>query len=512
MRTHIKRFATRSLTPAALLALSGVAIGGCAAGQDPPAATTAIFIEGGQFTMGSTDADPCDVTAVASNGSLTLSCDAFEQSETLTTEVAVSDFCIDQHEVTVLQYRHCVAREECSKPKATGAGQPGSPGAISKYYSNDDDAYDAFPVLGVTHEQAEAYCRFRGGRLPTEAEWEFAARSRGDASRTTVWENPDLALDRCGPSGDGQARIAYGNCSGNEPLPALSPTDDRTEQGVIGMGSNAAEWVADSFDFLAYCDPDQAEANRGDFYETQGNQGSFPVPKVDALIADMAGDSPRLSSAATCVDVPSGETGHNQFDGGCLDRFGVCQNECKIDSDERDPKETCANSLPVAVTGDPCSAEDADNFCANPDEPMTPVPCADFGLCECVTELADLANNKTTCLQSCYETMRSCITTGDAACLEPEARVACVNNGGSPLFTGVCRASGTADSPAQDPKLTEAREDVLDGYFSFRGGQFQDTREKACELRTTTRHSFNVHSQNIGFRCAYNVSAPACSR
>ena len=501
MHTGLKRLAG----PAGLITAAFAAFTGCADGVDPPAATKAIFIEGGQFTMGSTDADPCDVSAVQSNGGLTLSCDGFVQSEILTTEVAVSDFCIDEHEVTVLQYRHCVDRDECSKPKSTGAGQPGDPGSISKYYSNDDDQYDAYPVLGVTWAQAKAYCEFRGGRLPTEAEWEFAARSRGQADRTTVWSNPDLAIEKCGPGRDGQARIAYGACSGDAPLPAVSPTDDRTEQGVIGMGSNAAEWVSDTFDFLAYCDEDQAVTDREMFYGAQGSANSFPVPNTEALISEMAGESPRLSDAALCVDVPSGEDGHGAYNGGCLDRMSVCQTVCKEDAEERDPAGECADALPVTVTGNPCAAEDAENFCADPSDPMTPVPCADFGLCECVETLSALPNNKTSCLQSCFDQARACMTEGQAACLEPDARVACVNDGGRPLYTGVCRASGTADDPYVDPEFTEARDPAMEGYYSFRGGQFQSAREQACQLRATARHAFNVHSQNIGFRCAYDT-------
>lgn len=510
----------KAILPLALapLPLGTLVFTGCADGVDPPAPSKTIFIEGGQFTMGGEDADPCDRSAVNGNGGLTLSCNAVEQAEILTTEVQLADFCIDEHEVTVLQYRHCVDKDECSKPKATGAGQPGTEGAISKYYSNDDDKYDAYPVLGVTHEQAEEYCRVRGGRLPTEAEWEFTARSRGQSGRATVWENPALALDQCGPNKPGQARIAYGACSGNGPLPVLQVTDDRTEQGVLGMGSNAAEWVADRFDFLAYCDPAQAEANRGDFFEAQENQNTFPAPKVGPLTSDMAGDSPRLSDAALCMDVPSGEEGNGRFDGGCVDRLTVCQNNCKPDAEERDPVEVCTDALPVAVTGSPCDTEDADNFCADPADPMTPVSCSDFGLCECVTELSDLPNNKTTCLQSCFDTFRGCAVEGEAACLEPAARTACVNAEGAPLFTGICRASGTADAPLavaesnrNQPMVKTARDPAVEGYFTFRGGQFQDSREQACELRTTARHHFNVHSQNIGFRCAYDVGTDRCA-
>ena len=124
-------------------------------------------------------------------------------------------FAIDRNEVTNAAYAAFVA--------ATGHPAP---------EFADDDALNApdQPVTGVTWDDAVAYCAWAGGRLPTEAEWEKAARGT-DGQRYPWGRQYD----------PGVAHLA-----GNAPLPVTATPGDRSPFGAINMGGNVSEWVADT--------------------------------------------------------------------------------------------------------------------------------------------------------------------------------------------------------------------------------------------------------------------------
>ncbi len=151
-------------------------------------------------------------------------------------QVTLAGFWLDRTEVTNLEYQQCVSAEKCAPfrddvARRFGAGPEGG--------FRDE----AQPVVGVSFHDASSYCAFRGKRLPSEAEWERAAR--GDDARRYAWGNEP-------PS----ARLA---CFGRKPGakgattdPVGSHPDGRGPYGHLDLTGNVWEWTADLYDPMAY--------------------------------------------------------------------------------------------------------------------------------------------------------------------------------------------------------------------------------------------------------------------
>lgn len=170
-------------------------------------------------------------------------------------EVALTKgFFIDRNEVTVHAYQACTARRQCSPAKALiispeqeDAGLEGVSAnkefvdAWGRHCNEPRKALD-YPINCVDFANAENYCRFKGRRLPTEAEWELAAR--GTEGRAHPWGNAeptcnDACFDRNGQCLD--RTVGAGSC------PSGSHPKDATPEGIFDMAGNVAEWVADGF-------------------------------------------------------------------------------------------------------------------------------------------------------------------------------------------------------------------------------------------------------------------------
>jgi formylglycine-generating enzyme required for sulfatase activity len=140
-------------------------------------------------------------------------------------EVMVSEFWMYSTKVTNQQYARCVAAGECTFP-----------GNTEDY---EDDLRANEPVHSVNWNQAAAYCEFVKGRLPTEAEWEKAAR--GTQSNIYPWgdEAPSCAL------------LNFNNCIGRVTNVTFYP-QGQSFFGALDMAGNAYEWVADWYDPFYY--------------------------------------------------------------------------------------------------------------------------------------------------------------------------------------------------------------------------------------------------------------------
>jgi len=221
-------------------------VAACSTGKEPPAPTALIKIPGGTFTLGSSELKCGDATTPDIEH-----CDSGKQLDPLlwiddltwvpAATATVPAFEIEEHEVTNAQYAHCVELGDCTPPAFDEVG-------TIRYFGNPD--YDASPVVWVTRKQAEAYCASLGLKLPSEAQWERAARlGAGNELRTYPWKGD--AAPNC-TRGSSLYLVSRG-CS-ETPLPVGYSDADMTYHKVRNMASNVSEWVLDDWSRFAYCE------------------------------------------------------------------------------------------------------------------------------------------------------------------------------------------------------------------------------------------------------------------
>lgn len=195
----------------------------------------------------------------------------FQMAETGAT-AELSDFEMSETEVTVAQYAACQAAGSCSAPAASCQ----TDFQQSMFWLDGD-----LPVTCVTFPQAQSFCAFVGGRVPTDVEWEYVLRNGGD--------------DVHYPWGDAEPTCAHtiqsdatgGGCGRGEPWPGCSRDPDVTTQGVCDLVGNVNEWVTIMESGSA------TPGQRGGSYDYVG-----PDP-LDSWFDD--GDSPELSRGIRCV-------------------------------------------------------------------------------------------------------------------------------------------------------------------------------------------------------------------
>ncbi len=195
-----------------------------------------VLIPGGTFKMGSDDGDP---------------------DEKPVHEVTLPSFCLDRTEVTVGAYAACVKTGKCTAAptKVDWPGISEADRALWSQFCNADraDRLD-HPVNCVNWGQADAYCAAQGGRLPTEREWEYAARG-GSEQRSYPWGDkpppgPEL-LNACGSECVARGRELGRTWSAMYPGddhfagtgPVMSFSKGKSRWGNYDMSGNVTEWT-----------------------------------------------------------------------------------------------------------------------------------------------------------------------------------------------------------------------------------------------------------------------------
>lgn len=177
-----------------------------------------VYVPAGEFTMGS------------ENG-----------NERPVHKVNLDSFWIDKTEITNAMYAKCTTDGDCEPPSSLRSHIRDS------YYGNSN--YDNYPVIYVDWNQAATYCKWAGRELPTEAEWEKAAR--GTDGRTYPWGESISCLVANYWSWSG-------SCVGDTSEVGSYP-DGASIYGTMDMAGNVWEWVSSLYQPYPYDENDGRE-------------------------------------------------------------------------------------------------------------------------------------------------------------------------------------------------------------------------------------------------------------
>lgn len=220
--TAIPLAATAVPSPTALMNPTAEQGGGADAGTErvaPADGMIQVYVSDGTFMRGGVDAEA-------------------HTNEQPATKVTMTGFWMDKVEVTNGMYTLCFQAGVCSLPHY-GEKTVLKSETRENYFSNPEFA--DFPVVYVTWTDADTYCRWAGRRLPTEAEWEYAARGSFPSMNIFPWgdQRPDTSY-------------ANFNYAAGDTLRVGSFPAGASPFGVLDMAGNVAEWMNDYYDMKYY--------------------------------------------------------------------------------------------------------------------------------------------------------------------------------------------------------------------------------------------------------------------
>jgi len=171
-----------------------------------------VCVPAGEFLMGADEDDPLA-----------------EDREKPQRQVYLDAYWIDQTEISNRQYAQCQSEGGCVRDMRSGDS------SLTRTDYLGNPAYNTYPTLIYLSQDAEEYCTWAGRRLPTEAEWEKAAR--GPDGRLYPWGNAELDCEYAN----------FGDCLGDTTA-ATSHPEGASPYGAFHMTGNVWEWVADWYD------------------------------------------------------------------------------------------------------------------------------------------------------------------------------------------------------------------------------------------------------------------------
>ncbi len=280
-RTHRSGGLTAAGLGAALLAVLGFgAVAACGLGaiiiggtrttadHQETRATTTEPVPGGGVRGNRSPRETIDWIAIQ-GGAFTAGTDAYGTAEGPSHRAFVYDYSIMKNEVTVGEFQACISDGTCRRPSLSHIT------GNTKYCTLEKNSPN-LALNCISWHDADTFCAWLGGRLPSEYEWEYAARSQGKSHLYSWGHNPDWectkSVSALGRDSEVGAKVPSSRACGlnNVAAPCTKPQGN-TDQGLCDMGGNLWEWAADcSANYSGSCKG--RIATRGGGFYSNGEQ------------------------------------------------------------------------------------------------------------------------------------------------------------------------------------------------------------------------------------------------